>query len=845
MQRQQFSYNGEANVIPPSRMSTVAKNMLAFPVFGKQNVAGTPTAYGPVNNFSLLSTAGGDNDQFTVRGDQTLSSKQSAFERYTWWKSKTIGDHPWGNGLGDNSVQPDDFTTQQAVVGDTYVFNPTSIADVHLSYLNWNYNRTPPFLGFSPATQFGFPSYMNFGALNGFTPSTGVPQLSTSGPISYTQGAAGLILGMSNDYGISATYQKIWKKHTFKFGLDLRRYDLNYFQTNFPGGQFQASNALTAEDAASGTTGNGLATFELGYLTGGSVQVSPPVFQRLYYQGYFAQDAWVPTNKLTLTLGLRYEVPGEYIAGHGWMDTFNPTETNPILLSDTGLSVPGAFDLVNTPQHPEAGMRSENWTDWSPRLGAAYRLTNNTVIRAGWGRFIVPNDVFFNEMPLGAGINQISNGIVGTINGNETPNNYQNGVYSTNNTIDNPFPTGLLSPPHRNASYQQILLGSASQADFASQPSGETYQWNVAVEHQFPLGIALTAAYVGLSGEHLPTSGAGFPINPLPDRVMAKAAADPNCSTGNFGSCFLNEQVANPYYPYISQGVLENSKVTQNQLLRPFPQYGSIGAYSGHYVGISNYNGLQMTLQKRWQNGGTMLGSYTFSKQMTNAETLTTWLDSTGGGVAGYQDYNNLAGEYSLSDFDARQTLVVSYDYPLPIGRGQLLLPHLSGVTNGLIGGWGLEGITTFQEGFPVSLSVAPDIISTYAFEGTERPNVVAGCGKVLSGSIYNRLGGAGSKSTYFNSGCFTQPSYFTDGDESRTDNMLRTPGIANWDMSLYKNIPVHEDMALNFRVEAFNLFNRVQFGVPNGQLGTSTLGWITAQANSPRILQIAGRFTF
>ena len=144
-----------------------------------------------------------------------------------------------------------------------------------------------------------------------------------------------------------------------------------------------------------------------------------------------------------------------------------------------------------------------------------------------------------------------------------------------------------------------------------------------------------------------------------------------------------------------------------------------------------------------------------------------------------------------------------------------------------------------------MSLSLAPDIIWTCAFEGIERLNVVAGCGKMLSGSIYNRLGGAGSKSTYFNSGCFTQPGYFTDGDESRTDNVLRTPGIANWDMSLYKNIPVHQNMALNFRVEAFNLFNRLQFGVPNGQLGTSTLGWITAQANSPRILQIAGRFSF
>lgn len=144
-----------------------------------------------------------------------------------------------------------------------------------------------------------------------------------------------------------------------------------------------------------------------------------------------------------------------------------------------------------------------------------------------------------------------------------------------------------------------------------------------------------------------------------------------------------------------------------------------------------------------------------------------------------------------------------------------------------------------------MSLSVSPNILATYAFQGTERPNVVSGCGRVLSGSIYNRLGGAGSQSTYFNTACFTQPSYFTFGNESRTDNTLRTPGIANWDMALYKKIPIYEKMSLNFRVEAFNLFNRVQFGVPNTQLGTSTMGWITRQANSPRILQVAGRFTF
>jgi outer membrane receptor protein involved in Fe transport len=846
--RQQFSYQGRLNVIPPGRMSTVAKNMLAFPIFAKPNVAGTMTPWGPVNNFSVLSTAGGTNDQLTFRGDQNISSKQTAFERYTWWKSKTIADHPWGNGLGDNSVQPDDFTTQQAVVGDTFIFSPTSIMDVNLSYLNWNYNRTPPDLGFDAAATFGLPSYMNFGALNGFGPSTGVPEVLMSGSIAYTQGAAGLIQGMSNDYAISATYQKVWKQHTFKVGLDLRRYDLNYYQTNFPGGVFAFDSTTTAQSVSTaGISGNPLASMELGYMGtqagGASVQISPPVFQRLYYQGYFVQDSWVPTNKLTLTLGLRYELPGDFIAGHGWNDTFNPTEINPVILANTGLSVPGAFDLVNTPNHPNSGTYKENWNDWSPRLGFAYRVTNNTVLRGSWGRFIVPEDVYFGGLPLNADVNSLTNSAVSTINGEQTPNNYQNGVYTNQNTLDNPFPNGLEAPPHRNPNYQAILLGGSTQANLPEQPNGETYQWNVAVEHQFPMGIAVTAAYVGLQGEHLPLSGPTY--NAVPDNITAQAAADPNCSKGNFQSCFLLQQVKNPYYPFITQGNLKATTVTQSQMLRPFPQYASIGSSAGRYIGVSDYNALQMTVQKRWHNGGQVLGSYTFSKLMTNAETVTTWLDTSGGGVAGFQDYNNLPGEYSLSSSDPRQNLVVSYMYPLPIGQGQLLLPHLSSVANAFIGGWGLEGIASFRDGFPLGLSVANDVALGDVFQGTQRPNVVAGCGKQTSGSMYDRLGGAGSKTTYFNTSCFTQPSYFSFGNESRTDNTLRTPGVDNWDMSLFKDFPVHEQMTLNVRVEAFNLFNRVQFGTPDTGLNHSTFGWITTQANNPRILQLSGRFSF
>ena len=155
-----------------------------------------------------------------------------------------------------------------------------------------------------------------------------------------------------------------------------------------------------------------------------------------------------------------------------------------------------------------------------------------------------------------------------------------------------------------------------------------------------------------------------------------------------------------------------------------------------------------------------------------------------------WQDYNNHPGESSLSSFDARQRLVVSYVYELPFGRGQRFLSNVGGVANSLIGHWGVEGITTFQKGFPLPMSTSTNFIGSYAFQGSERPNVTAGCAKSYGGSISSRLGGAGSAKPYFNTSCFTDPADFTYGNEPRNDNTLRTPGTDNWDMSLYKDVP-------------------------------------------------------
>ena len=828
--RQQFSYNGVANVIPPGRFSQVAKNLIAFPIYGKPNVPGTMTAEGPQNNFFSLSTAGGVNDQFTVRGDQTVSSKQTMFERYTRWKSKNIDPKPFEpyNNLYYIALAPEAFTTNQLVFGDTYVFNPSSVADVHLSYLRWNYTRIPTNLGLDESQAFGWPSYMNFGNLNALSQSTSVPAINTSGPISYYQGQAGYIFAINNDYGIASTYQQVWERHTLKFGIDIRRWDMNYYQNNQPGGWFNFDNVFTSQNVGNpGTTGNGLASFELGYSNNTSVvQISPPVYQRQYYQGYFGQDTWQVTNKLTATLGLRWELPGTFLAGHGWEDTFNPTEINPIV------GIPGAFDLVNSPQHPESGATKENWDNWEPRLGMAYRVTNSTVVRGAWGKYVTPVGLAFYSEPLQAGINFLANPMVNSTDGEQTPAN----------TLDNPFPNGFALPPHRNPNYQQVLLGGSPQALTANQPNGETYQWNAAIEHQFPMNIAVTATYSGLLGDNLPLV---LQLNALPDSVVAQAASDPACSSGDLGSCFLNQKVANPFYGQITQGVLKNPTVTKNQLLRPFPQYGNLGN-SGSYSGISDYNAFELKVQKQMSNGGTLLGSYTYSRLMTNAEDLTSWLDGIVGlNTAGWQDNNDPGSNYSLSSFDARQRLVVSYLFELPIGKGKRFLNQMQGPANAVLGGWGLEGITTFQKGFPLGFSVTPNVLSTYAFQGTERPNVTPGCGKAYSGSIGSRLGGAGSAKTYFNKSCFSIPTDFSYGNEPRTDNTLRTPGTDNWDMSLFKDFPVHENMTLDFRVEAFNLFNRVQFGSPNTQLGNAQFGWITQQFNNPRLLQLSGRLSF
>ncbi len=802
------------NLIPPSRIALVSKNLIAFPIHALPTDSGQNFTH--LQNFNRNVATGGDNDQLNLRGDYQMSQKQRLLARFTRWQSTNLPADVYGNGFRNGDpFSPEHFVTTQAVLADTYILRPNMVLDLRAGFTRWFYVRTPGTLG-QNGTAVGLPSYFGqIATLNGLSGSTTIPTISISSPTTNAI-TTGYLLGADNTYTLSPTMTWIKGKHTVKFGGEFHKYALGYFQNNAPGGTFGFDNLFTAASGAGGASGSGYASFLLGLSNNNSlVQTSWQSYTMMDYEGFFITDTFQATKKLSITAGLRYEIPGVYKERFNRIATFNRFEANPALNGTliNGKPILGAYDAVNTPNHPDAGQTKEHFGLFAPRVGIAYRLTDSTVIRTGGGIFFIPGNVQFTQGPQANPLSFYNNSQAASIDSYVT----------YNSTFSNPFPTGLFGPPGRTGDFQSLFLGASlgGKAFQADEKSGYTEQWNFTIQHQFQRNISLEASYAGLRGIHLP---ANLQYDQLDPQYLSQGSA-------------LKTQVPNPFYGKVATGTLSAKTVQAGQLLLPFPEYTSV-SNSSAYLGDSTYHALQVKLEKRFTTGGTLLGAYTFSKVLANVETLTTWLDS-GTGVAGYQNNYDLSGEKALSSFDSRQRLTVSYVYDLPVGNGRQFLGTTNAFVSRVISGWGINGVTTFQKGFPLGLTATPN---NTGFNTGLRPNVVNGCQKTVGGSAQSKYTG------WFNTACFTAPATYTFGSESRTDPELRGPGIANYDFSLFKRTAITEKVNMEFRAEAFNLFNRVQFGNPNTGQTTSAnniFGQITSQQNTPRLLQMALRLRF
>ena len=809
VQRTQFPNN----VIPANRINAVAKKFMDFPLYAAPTGPGDPFTHN--NNFAQNAATGGDNDQGNFRGDWNISADQRAFARYSRWKSSNLPVDVYGNKQRNGDpFSPEAFITDHAVLADTYSLNPTTVLDLRLGFMRWFYQRTPGNLGILPGKTFGLPSYFDqISALDGVDNVTTLPGIAAG----YSTISTGFLAARDNSYSIVPTLTMVRGRNTLKFGAELRRQDVNYFQNNNPSGAFSFDTGFTSQNPSNqGSSGAAFASFLLGYPNNSStVQTSPFTAGSIRYQGYFVTDTMQVTQKLTLTLGVRWEIPGVYTERFDRLVTFDPKSAESGIAgsyhqwptrqwrvrpgryarTSGARSAAGALQAVcatrrrRVPAHRQDGYPHRRRHLLHPRDGAVSR-------RAIRQRGQLPD----------------------ARHGRHREQQRDAAEYA-----ERSVPGGFQTPPGRNPVYQRVLLGGNNRAPLEYGAFGYTEQWNFSLQHQLASSLALEASYSGLHGVHLPQGG--FQLDALPQQYLSMGAA-------------LTTQVDNPLYGLIQNGPFSQPKVQQGLLLMPFPQYTSLPDPGG-YRGNSIYHSLQVKAEKRFSAGGSLLAAYTFSKVISDVETLTTWLDSANG-VSGIQNWNDFRSERALSSFDSRQRLTVSYVVDLPFGKGKRLLSGAHGIGDRLVSGWGINGVSTFQQGFPLGFTATPNQLS--GFNYGLRPNVVAGCDAVKSGAAQERL------NQWFNTACFTVPAAYTLGNEGRSDARVRGPGINNFNFALFKRTRINERFNLEFRSEVFNLANRVQFGQPNRVAitsATSTFGQITSQINDPRLIQLALRLRY
>ena len=857
------------NQIPAAEFSTATQVLWKtyFPA---------PNQPGDVNNFLSAAPAGGNTNEFVARGDQNIGSNTHLFGRFAYFGLTDLPVNPFGTGLClDRCAEK--YHSKLLAFGLNHAFTPTTILDINLAGSRFVYGRQPILSGFD-LTSLGWPSTYNSPPTSIRTPPT--PAFPFPNDVGKSQGNSA-IGDHNTQYNLTPAFTLIRGKHTiqtgaqFEWGLD------NYFQTNIASGAFAFGGNWTTKlsSAAGGTTNANFAfaDFLLGLSqnegsfvnqTEGVAQVPALTKGSQVYRALYLDDTWHLTPKLTINLGLRYELQGTWSDAYNRLSYWDPAATNATVKGCggvTGDACPGDAFLVGTGRNSSNNNIPMDKKAFSPRLGLAYALDAKTVIRGGYGIFYIPNYVSFGLNPDNDVVNLASTPLHATNDLFITPTAMMDGDtcgYASMGfkgggafaprgpdgftcTESGPFGnSGIIAPPGRNYANLPIpgVTNVSSFVAFNGNPTlapyygakangnpqwGYVQQWNLDVQRQLPAGFFADVAYAGSHGVHLQQYSTN--VDQLSDTLWSQGAA-------------LTTQVTNPMVGTNPNPSLNGTTVAAGQLERPYPQYNGL-SLGGFGCCESSYNSLQASVTRRFQGGGTLLVAYTNAKLISNTDTLTSWLEGPTGGVGGVQDWNNLKGEDSLSSQDVSQRLVISYVLDLPFGHGRRFASNFNGITNGVVSGWGIDGITTFQRGFPLKItySGSTPLEAANLGVGNIRPDVVAGCDKKAGG---------GSLTNWFNTTCFANPPDFGPGTEARVDPTLRGPGIDNFDFAVFKKTQIGERMGVEFRTEFFNLFNHPYFSMPATGFGAAGFGVINSTvqggvASPERLVQFALKFIF
>jgi hypothetical protein len=390
------------------------------------------------------------------------------------------------------------------------------------------------------------------------------------------------------------------------------------------------------------------------------------------YAGFFFHDDWRLTRKLTLNLGLRYNLEFGPTERFNRQTYFDPNAVAPIV-QKAGLPATGALQFTDDKIR---STKDVYLRQWAPRFGFAYQLQQKTVLRGGYGIFWLPAGLETSGTSDRNPTSRVVTPFVSSLDNGITPQDW----------LSNPFPNGLLPLMGRSQGLD-TLIGQSVSVFLRGMHVGYTQQWNFNIQREIGDGFAIDLAYAGSKGTGLPGN---IQANQLPDEYLAMGSA-------------LNQQVPNPFYGLVRVGTLSQPTVSRAQLLRPFPQFTGV-TFTAINVGSSIYHSMQLKATKRFSRSLIML-AYTLSKGIGDSEAVVNWLEPVGT-PGSFQNSNNRRPDRSINAFDAPQRLVVYYTLELPVGNGSLWLNNW-GKVGWLLSGWQVNGLYTAQSGTPLFLGTS------------------------------------------------------------------------------------------------------------------------------------------
>jgi hypothetical protein len=810
----------DQNMIPSGEIDPVGQAIMKL--YPKPNIAGDPVT--GANNYRDVILSTSDSLQLDFKIDQQFNPKSSLSVRY----SSIFGSGSTPTVLGDGEFNDGTKYTEQIYNdGITYTHTPTAntlwtstFGLDRVSQPTQNNNYPSP-------TSVGFPAYME---QNGISRMPSIIMEDGPGISLFDQCCVDTLFAHTLlNYASSFSWTK--GRHTLKIGGQQEIFYNNFFQPNYPDGYFSFAQDITAQqpyDTNNGTEGNDFAGLLIGWgdPSGSGTNVTQSVADKSLETGFYVQDNWRMTPKLTLNLGVRYQWDNPYSERH------NNSEFSD-LTGDSGINVTGipgiSGTLKGTTIFASSGNRSvpADYSDIAPRVGFAYLLNKNTVIRGGGG-------IYFG---YGVATNYQYPGAAFT----SSPEVFftNDGEVTRSATLEDPFNGGI--PPAEGQQYGKLALwGLSNQNNLGTQAAknANIYQWNLGIQQALPAKIVVSINYSANRSTFLPWAGTDN-RNFIPSSVRRQ-----------HDSTYLNDPVSNPFQSLFSgpdamfnvpASRYSMDVIPQINLLRPYPQFdGPFEAYK--IIGASSwYNALQIVFQKREGRFVNFEGNYTWSKNTDDSSAgPNNFIGTFSNGFP--QELDNLKAEWSASANDATNRAVVAGMFQLPVGRGSLIGANMNRALDAVVGGWQLTTLLTLQSGQPLDIHMNDARLA----DGNQRPDLLCSADALTTGISIHTAGKYGLP--YLNSNCFADPGDQQPGNAPRYISQLRADGIHQADVSLEKIRELGgEKGQIEIHIDCFNCTNTERFSIPDTGYQSPTFGVISSTAGGalPRNMQLGIRYQF